>query len=245
MNEALARAVFPGVEPVGARFRFDPVSAPSQEPGTIEIVGVVNDVRNNGLREVSQPMAYFFTDQKRGFLDSLQVSTALDAAGLGPQIRAAVLEAHPALRVIGLRTMRTQVERLLVNERLLAVLSTAFGLAALFLMSLGLFGIISQWAGQRTREIGVRVALGATRGGVRWLVLRQALALVLAGVALGLPAAWAASRLLRGLLYGLSPADPTRLAGAALVMLAVAVVAAYLPARRASRVDPMTALRSE
>ena len=158
-------------------------------------------------------------------------------------MRRAVLEAHPGLRVVGVRTMRAQVDRLLVQERLLAVLSTGFGLAALFLMSLGLFGILSQWAGQRTREIGVRVALGATRGSVRWLVLRQALALVspawpLAAGGLG------ASRLLQGLCS--ASVRPTRPGcRRRLLMFGVALAAGYLPARRASRVDPMRALRSE
>ncbi len=244
VNEALAR-LFPGGAAVGQRLRFDPVSSPSQPPGTVEIVGVVRDARNAGLRAASQPMVYRSAAQHPGFLGSLAVNTSLDPASLGEPVRRAVLQAHPGLRVVGVRTMRAQVDRLLVQERLLAVLSTGFGLAALFLMSLGLFGILSQWAGQRTREIGVRVALGATRGSVRWLVLRQALALVLAGVALGLPAAWGASRLLRGLLFGLSPTDPARLAVAALLMFGVALAAGYLPARRASRVDPMRALRSE
>jgi ABC-type antimicrobial peptide transport system permease subunit len=128
---------------------------------------------------------------------------------------------------------------------MLALLSTAFGAVALFLVCVGLYGVISQWAVQRTREIGVRMALGATAAGVRWMVLRRALLLVLAGVAVGVPAAMASSQLLRGVLFGVRPLDPRAIAGAALAMLAVAVLAAYLPARRASRVDPMAALRSE
>jgi ABC-type antimicrobial peptide transport system permease subunit len=156
-----------------------------------------------------------------------------------------VTEAHPGLRVAALRTLRAQVERLLVQEKLLATLSVSFGLAALFLVSIGLYGVISQWAGQRTREIGVRLALGATGGGLRWLVLRQAMVLALAGVAIGIPAALGASRLLQGLLFGLSATDAATYVFATTIMLAVATLAAYLPARRASRLDPMVALRSE
>jgi predicted lysophospholipase L1 biosynthesis ABC-type transport system permease subunit len=123
--------------------------------------------------------------------------------------------------------------------------SRASGMAALFLVCLGLYGVIAQWAAQRTQEIGVRMALGATRGGVLWLVLRQAFVLVLFGVAIGLPAAAAAAQVIQGLLYGVAPFHPLTLTLAGLTLFLVAAVAAYLPARRASRADPMMALRSE
>jgi ABC-type antimicrobial peptide transport system permease subunit len=231
---------------VGERFRFDPMLSPSQRPDTLQIVGVVKDARNAGMREPVEPMAYLVAGQRPpGLLRNLQVRTAGDPTAASERVRGAVREAHPDLRITGVRTVRTQVERLLVQERLLATLSTTFGLAALFLMAIGLYGVISQWAGQRTREIGVRIALGATGGGVRWMVLRQALLLVLAGVAIGAPAALAAARLLHGLLFDLSPLHPAPLAVATAVLFLVATVAAYLPARRASRMDPMIALRAE
>jgi ABC-type antimicrobial peptide transport system permease subunit len=156
-----------------------------------------------------------------------------------------VRQVHSGLPILSVRTLRNQVERTLTHERLLAVLSTVFALAALLLVSIGLYGVISQWAGQRTNEIGVRMALGATGGHVRWLVLRQALLLVVAGAVVGLPAAMVAGRSLEGLLFGVRPIDPGTLAVAAAATLGVAAVAAYLPARRASRVDPMAALRDE
>jgi ABC-type antimicrobial peptide transport system permease subunit len=131
------------------------------------------------------------------------------------------------------------------RERLLATLSAAFGLAAVFLVSIGLYGVISQWTTQRTQEIGVRMALGATLASVRWMVLRQVLALVGAGLALGVPAALASARVLERLLFGLSPVNPPILALAALTMVAVSAAAAYLPARRAARLDPIAALRSD
>jgi ABC-type antimicrobial peptide transport system permease subunit len=137
------------------------------------------------------------------------------------------------------------VERTLVRERLLVMLSTAFGFTALFLVCLGLYGVISQWAGQRTREIGVRMAVGATARGVRWLVLRQALLLLALGLAVGLPAALAASHLLEGLLFGVTPTDPLTLGFPTFVLVAAVVLAADLPARRAARIDPMSALRTE
>jgi ABC-type antimicrobial peptide transport system permease subunit len=132
-----------------------------------------------------------------------------------------------------------------MQDRLLATLATAFGLTALFLVALGLYGVISQWAVQRTREIGVRMALGATSTEVRWLVLRQGLLLVLAGVLLGIPAALATARLLKALLFGVQPMDPRTLTVASLALVAVASLAAYLPARRASRIDPVAALRTD
>jgi ABC-type antimicrobial peptide transport system permease subunit len=141
--------------------------------------------------------------------------------------------------------MRAQVHQALGAERMMATLAVAFGGCALFLVSLGLYGLISHWAAQRTAEIGVRMALGATPASVRWLVLRQALALVALGVVLGIPTALASMRLLQGALFGVRPVDPSTLGLSALVMFAVATLAAYLPARRASRIDPMAALRCE
>ena len=127
----------------------------------------------------------------------------------------------------------------------MATLAGGFGLTALFLVAIGLYGVISQWAAQRTREIGLRMALGATAGGVHWLVLRQAFTLVAIGVALGVPAALFASRLLTGVLYGVPPMHAPTVIAAALALFAVTALAAYLPARRASRVDPMSALRCD
>jgi predicted permease len=245
INETIARRMFGGLDVVGRQFRFDPMLSPSQRPDPIEVVGVVKDAINTGPREPAEAMAYLSPRLPPSFAGNLQLRVAGDPARLEGAIRRAVQEAHPGLRVTALRTMRAQVERMLVQEKLLATLSITFGLAALFLVSLGLYGVISQWAGQRTREIGVRLALGATGAGLRWLVLRQALLLALAGVAIGIPAALSASRLLQGLLFGLQPTHAPTFVLAAVLMLAVAALAAYLPARRASRLDPIAALRSE
>ena len=154
-------------------------------------------------------------------------------------------EAFPDLPVVNVRSLADQVDRQLQEERLLATLAGAFGVAALFLVALGLYGVIAEWAAQRTVELGVRMALGATPAGLRWLVLRQALLLVAGGVAVGVPAALAGARLLKEALYGVRPTDPVAPIAASLVLFAVAGLAAYLPARRASRIDPIAALRSE
>jgi predicted permease len=247
VNRTMARQVFGG-EDAALGQPMHPETMPADH--LIEVVGVVEDVRANELKQLPLPTVYLPVAQPHGgplkmFLTSLEVRAAGDPALLADAVRRAVREAHAGLPILNVRTLRGQVERTLMHERLLAVLSTAFGLAALFLVSLGLYGVVSQWASQRTREIGVRMALGASAGGVHWLVLRQALSIALVGVAAGLPAAIAAARLLEGLLFGVSPVHPPTLIGAALVMLAVAALAAYLPARRASRVDPMAALRVE
>jgi predicted permease len=246
VNETMARHFFDGPDrAVGQRFGFDPTYSPSQKAAQIEVVGVVRDARINDLRSPPPPVAYLSVPEPDRILGNLQVRTTGDPEALFETLRRAVREARPGLSLVGLRTVRSQVERSLARERLLVVLSTAFGLAALFLVSLGLYGVISQWAGQRTRELGVRMALGATAGGVRWLVLRQALSLLAVGLAAGLPASLAASHLLESLLYGLTPTEPAIVGAAALVLLAAVVLAADFPARRAARIDPMAALRSE
>jgi predicted permease len=242
INESLARQLFPGVDPLGQRLRD---GDPHDHPTDMTVVGVVADVRGRQLGKEPVRMYYEALAQQRELAGSLEVRAAGDSAALAVQVRRTLQRAAPDLPVASVRTMRTTVHTALTGERLLATLATAFGVAALLLVSLGLYGVIAQWAGQRTGEIGVRMALGATAGGVRWLVLRQALVLVAIGVAVGIPAALASSRLLRGALHGVSPTDPRTLGAAALLMIAIATAAAYLPARRASRVDPMTALRNE
>jgi len=151
----------------------------------------------------------------------------------------------PAMPMFEVETLATQVAASLQRERLLATLSSGFGLLALLLSCLGLYGILSYTVARRTSEIGVRMALGADRRDVLWLVLRDALRLVLVGAALGVPAALAAARLVANQLFGISAADPGAVVAATLALLAVAAVAVYLPARRATRVDPLVALRCE
>jgi predicted permease len=241
VNETLARGLLGGTDAVGQHFRLGGESTGED----LEVVGVVRDARTSGLRRQPRPMAFLAVTQKPDFLNSLEVRAAGDPALLADQVRAAVQQAYPSLPVPSVRTMASRVEQSLNQERLLAVLSTAFGLTALFLVCIGLYGVISQWAGQRTQEIGLRMALGATTTTVHWMVLRQSFVPVLAGVLVGLPAAMAASRLIRSLLFGVTPVDPATLTAATAVMFAVAALAAYLPARRASRVDPMMALRCE
>jgi predicted permease len=242
INETLAGRLAGGADVLGQHFRFVPAPAEARD---IEVVGIVMDARTNGLRREAQPIVYQPVAQARDFLGSLEVQAVGDPSLLAGQIRRTLAEARPDLPVLSVRTMRSQVERSLMQERLMAALSLAFGLAALFLVFVGLYGVIAQWAATRTREIGVRMALGASPGSVRWMVLREAFILVLGGLVVGVPAAVGASQLLRGLLFGLDPMNPLILSVVALAMLGVGLLAAYVPARRASRVDPMAALRCD
>jgi predicted permease len=237
VNEAMARQLWNDPRAVGRTLR-------RQKDGqTLEVVGVLADTRT--VHGLVASAAYVPAAQTDNYVASLEVRTSVDPGLVAEPIRRIARAANPNLPVRNVRTGEVERDRALWRERILALLSTGFGLAALFLVCVGLYGVIAQWASQRTREIGVRMALGATRGGVRWLVLRQAFKLVLAGALVGLPAAVAAARLLEGTVVGLTALDPIVLAGATLLLFAVAAAAAYLPARRASRIQPMNALRSD
>ena len=245
VNETLARRLFGGTDVLGRRFRFEHYPGPDR-PDDLEIVGVVQDARTISLRRDIIPIGYMPAAQRHG-VGTLQVKAApgVDPSALAGSVRRAVREAHAGLPIVRVRTMQVQFERTFAAERTLAVLAGVFGLAALLLVCIGLYGVVAQWAAQRTREIGVRMAMGATAVGVQGMVFRHAFSHVLAGLALGLPAAATAAGLMRGLLFGVEPTGPPAFVGAVLLMIVVAAVAAYLPARRASLIDPMLALRCE
>jgi ABC-type antimicrobial peptide transport system permease subunit len=149
------------------------------------------------------------------------------------------------LAIFRAATLRGQVQTSMLRERLLATLSSFFGVVALFLACVGIYGLMAYSVARRTAEIGVRIALGAQRSDVVWIVLREALILALAGVAAGVPAALWMARYAKSLLFGVSAADPAVVAGSIAIMAGIAILAGYLPARRASHIDPMTALRYE
>ena len=142
-------------------------------------------------------------------------------------------------------TQTEQIERSLRTERLFARLATLLGGVAVLLSAIGLYGLLAYGVGRRTREIGLRMALGAERGAVRWMILRESLTLAIVGLLFGIPAALAGTRVLQSMLFGLAPTDPATITAASLAMLVLAMVAGYIPARRASRVEPMSALRNE
>ena len=195
MNDSLARQVFGSAEAaLGQRLGFG-----QDKPRDIQIVGVVRDVRSMQVRQPPSRAIYRPVAQEFDYLWSLEVRAHGDPTPLADLVRRTVRETHPALSSPNIRTLSDHVERSLRLDLLLATLSTGFGVMALFLVCLGLYGVISQWVGQRTREIGVRMALGATAPGLRWLVLRQAFVLVVAGMGVGLPAALGAAQLAEGI----------------------------------------------
>lgn len=241
ISEALARRLFPDSTPLGKRFgRGGP-----EHSEDIEVIGVVKDAKYGDLMEEPQPMAYYPYSQNINYLSNFEVNFLGDPSAIVAETRRAIKEVNREMPIVEAVRMSEHVGRSLVQQKLIARLSSFFGLLALLLACIGLFGIMSYSVAKRTNEIGIRMALGAGRTDVLRLVMREGLAPVLIGVAIGIPAALLGGHLITSLLFGLTPADPLTICLATLSLLAVAALAAYLPARKASRVDPMTALRCE
>ena len=259
VNEAFVRDVFPGENPLGKpcvtnrRPNVRDASGPrySRPPEPYQIVGVVKDARYSNPRGAVQPIIYttfLQTGTGRGQM-VLHVRVAGDPGRLLPAIRQEVMRVDPTLPAFDVHTLGQEMNAALIQERLIAMLSSLFGGLALLLASVGLYGLLAFAVVHRTGEMGIRMAIGASRGSVVWMVMREALWLALAGVAIGVPIALAGARLISsqvsGLLFGVKATDPLTIAGAAILLVLVAATASYFPARRASRVDPMIALRNE
>jgi ABC-type antimicrobial peptide transport system permease subunit len=214
----------------------------------MEVVGIVGDTVFWNLREAAPPAVYVphFKQGARIGIASIEVRAEGSLTNVAELVRSELLSAIPRTavqtQVVGLTE---QVERTLIQERLLAALGSAFGVLALVLAAVGLYGLLAYTVSRATSEIGIRMALGAQRSEVVWLIMRGALRLAAMGVAIGVPSGWAASRLVASTLFGLRPGDPSTLAGAAALLAATAMAAAWLPARKASKVDPVVALRWE
>ena len=241
VNEKLARQLFGSPDVVGREFVLGLGGA---KP--IRIVGVVRDARYSSLRADPPPTAYL-PYQQRPALDStvFAVRTSGDPMAMAGVVRETIRTVDPTLPLFGLRTQEQQVQRSIAQERLFAGLALMLGGLALMLSAIGLYALLAYTVTRRTAEIGVRMALGARTAHVRWMVLRQSLVLVGAGLLLGLPAAFLSGRYIESLLFGLEPTQPRAVFAATTVMVAVALAAAYVPARRASRIDPLVALRAE
>jgi predicted permease len=240
INETMAHAYFPGESPIGRRFGFS-----AEHSGDYEVVGVVKDAKYENLREKPTPMAFYPYPQRAQFLGDFTVRYTSDARGIVPQIRRAFAEVNGNLPITEVRTLAEQVDNTLAGDKLIARLSSFFGLLALLLASIGIYGVLSYAVARRTNEVGLRMALGARSSNVLWLVMREVLVLVAIGLGIGVPVALSLERLTSGLFYGLSDVDPLPIAAAVGILAVVAGAAAYLPARRASLVDPSTALRCE
>jgi len=243
INQAMARKHFPGDDPIGKRFGLGGL----EHSRDVEIVGVVSDAKYTSLRMETPPTIYFPFRQQASALGQMnfEVRTAGDPTALVSSIRDAVSEVDKNLPLFDVKTQQQQADQSLTQERLFATLSGFFGLLALLLGCIGLYGVMSYAVARRTNEIGIRMALGATAPRVTRMVMRETMVLVTAGVAIGLGTALAATRLIESMLFGLAPNDPLTISLAALLMIAVAALAGYLPARKAAKVDPMIALRYE
>ncbi|HJQ68250.1 MAG TPA: ABC transporter permease [Blastocatellia bacterium] len=244
VNETFARKFLNGANPVGRRFW---VPATPGDPETVyEIVGLVRDTKYEDLREESVPIAYYAAAQNSGAGPGgrVLIRSRLPQPEMVAAVKRVLDEVNPAITV-SFQGFKSMIESTVLRERLMATLSGFFGLLALLLACIGLYGILSYGVASRRNEIGIRMALGASTRDVLWLILREALLLVIVGVAVGLPLIFALTRVASALLFGLTPTDPVSLLSAAMLMLVVAMMASYLPSRRATRVDPMAALRCE
>ena len=241
VSESFARHFRGGQSAVGSRFGFD--GPPSSR--AIEIVGTVRDIKATDLREEAPRLIYRPAAQVPTYLNSIVVRCRRDPAVMVPRLRQVMADVAPDLPVIDITPLTAQVDVALRDERMLSQLSSLFGVLALLLASIGLHGVLAYGVVQRTGEIGLRMALGAGRLQVLWMVLRDGLAWVGIGAAIGLLASLVFGRLLSSLLFGLDPIDPATILVAAATLVGVAGAAAYWPARRASRLDPFTALRAE
>jgi putative ABC transport system permease protein len=238
INETLARLHWPNEDPVGRRVSFD-------DEEWVEIVGVVRDVRHNGLD--SEPRAEIYLPYRQAPLRfmSLVVKTQSDPLEMAGAVRSQVMAVDGDLPVYRVMSLEQIVSESVAQPRFNLVLLGTFSLLALVLAAIGIYGVMSYAVSQRMHEIGIRIALGARPGDVLKMVVRQGVELTVAGLGVGLAAAWALTRVLSGLLFGVTPTDPPTFVGVSLMLAVVAFLATYLPARRATRVDPLNALRDE
>jgi predicted permease len=241
ISEHTAKTLFPLGNPIGRHYGV----GDDKPENDVTVIGVVKDVKFDELAEVPVNLDYLpYTQRPWGFGD-FEVRYTGDFTPVAAAVQQTIRSIDRNLPITHVTTLDEQVARSITNQRLVAQLSTFFGLLAVFLSCIGIYGVMSYVVTRRTNEIGIRMALGAGRSNMLWMVLREILTLVSIGVVIGVPSTLAGDRLVSKMLFGLKPTDPATLVSATVILLTVAAIAGYLPARRASRVDPMVALRYE
>jgi predicted permease len=245
VNEAFANRYFKDQNPIGRNFTFDDETDNGK---MLEIVGVIGDIKNEDAREKQEPAVYrpmLQLADEAAYSVNIHVRTAGDPNSFAQAVRQTINGVDDKIPIFGVTTLEEQVQDTLDQDRLIAQLVSFFGALALILACIGLYGVMAHGVARRTSEIGIRMALGARGGSIAWMILRETLVLVLLGLVIGVPTALFAARFVSSQLFGLQSADPAALISAAVGLTLVALLAGYFPARRASRVNPLNALRYE
>jgi predicted permease len=245
INETFANRFFKDQNPVGRFFSFDDRETSDTK---IEIVGVVGDVRSQDAREKPEPAVYrpiLQNQDQSAYTVAIHVRTSGDPTQFVAPVREVITNIDSKIPIFDVTTLDEQVNDRHKQDRLIAQLVSFFGGLALLLACIGLYGVMAHGVARRTNEIGIRMALGARGGNIAWMILRETLMLVVIGLVIGVPIALFAAKLISSQLFDLKPADPVALIGAGVVLTLVALLAGYVPARRASRVNPLNALRYE
>jgi len=241
ISEHTAKTLFPPGNPIGRHFGL----ADNKPEHDFEVIGIVKDAKFYHLQEKPKYINYLSYVQRPWAFGDLEVRYTGDFGAIAAAVQRTIHDIDHNLPISNVTTLDEQVARSYTDQRIVAQLSTFFGLLAVFLSAIGIYGLMSYVVSRRTNEIGIRMALGANRMHVRWRVMREVLLLVAIGVLIGVPTALLSSRLVASMLFDLHGNDPFSLMAAVFVVLLIAALAGYLPAQRASRVDPMVALRYE